>query len=248
MLERVCFPSSFSSLHHLSSWEAMKAFFCFFARWLPSVSFYKVGFLLAVEPAGSDFRGWYRHWSRRIHEKHKSKDRGYFFFRDTWWIICWQSGTVCVKKWKADLFLQKCYAMIFGYNNIALRSTRISQITPSSCCGSCCYQDREWALTFEVTFKVWLQHQSCQCLSRTDIYFCASAKKNSVGFYGSSFVKVKEDIFFFWTRHVCKGGHQNDEQLGSCQIIWPDPWHQKAGHSMDCKLSLEKGKRIPDND
>lgn len=109
MLERVCFPSSFFSFHHLSSREAMKAFlWVFFARWLPSVSFYKVGFLLAVEPAGSDFWGWYRHWSRRIREKHKSKDRGYYFFcRDTWGIICWQSGTVCVKKWKADLFFSK---------------------------------------------------------------------------------------------------------------------------------------------
>lgn len=106
---------------------------------------------------------------------------------------------MCVKKKK-----ERC-------SNIAVMmasSTRESQITPSS-----------WALTFEVTFKVWLQHQSCQHLSRRDICFCSSAKQKSVGFYGSSFVKVKEDTYIFWTQRVCKGGRQNDEQLGSCQII-----------------------------
>lgn len=147
MLERVCFPSSFSSLHHLSSWEAMKAFF--FARWLPSVSFYKVGFLLAVEPGGSDFWGWYRHWSRRIHEKHKSKDRGYFFSRymmnyllTIWNIVCKKKKE---KKKKGRFIFFKNVTTWFSDVVILWWgfSTRVSQITPASCCGSCSYQDRK---------------------------------------------------------------------------------------------------------
>lgn len=99
--------------------------------------------------------------------------------------------------------------MIFGCSNIVVMmasSTRIRQITPSWCCGSCCYQDRKWALTFEVTFKVWLQHQSCQHHSRRDMCFCSSAKKKSAGLYGSSFVKVKEDIYFSFGPNVSAKG------------------------------------------
>lgn len=145
--------------------------------------------------------------------------------------------------------------MIFRCSNIAVMmasSTRISQITPSLCCGSCCYQDREWALTFEVTFKVWLQHQSCQHLSRRDICFCSSARKKSVGFYGSSFVKVKEDIYIFWSQRLQRGLSKwwaawiLPNHMCTVTIGWPDPWHQKAGHSI--KLSLEKGNRIAYND
>lgn len=99
--------------------------------------------------------------------------------------------------------------MIFRCSNIVVMMpscTHIGQITASSCCGSCCYQDRKWALTFEVTFKVWLQHQSCQHHSRGDICFCSSAKKKSVGFYGSSIVKVKEDIYFSFGPNVSAKG------------------------------------------
>lgn len=72
--------------------------------------------------------------------------------------------------------------MIFGCSNIVVMmafSTCMGQITPSSCCGSCCHQDREWTLTFEVTFKVWLQHQSCQHLSRRDAFFLFQVPKRN---------------------------------------------------------------------